>query len=532
MPDRDVMEYDVLVVGAGPAGLACAIRLKQLKPDKMVCVLEKGSAVGAHSLSGAVMEPGPLDALLPEWRQSALDICVPVSSDQLLLLTRRAAIRFPTPPQMRNHGNFILSLGLLTPWLASKAETLGIDVFAGFAAAQALSDEAGSIIGVQIGDMGLNKDGTPGPNFTPGPEIRAGVTVLAEGCRGSLTKQLVRRFKLDATCDPQTYALGLKELWQLPEGRVQPGLVQHTLGWPLDAATYGGGFIYHLDRNRVYVGYVVGLDYLDPRLQPFEAFQQFKHHPRIHPLLEGGEIVSAGARSIAAGGWQSLPKLEMPGALIVGDAGGTLNFPKIKGIHQAIRSGMTAAEHIAETGNSAGFDARWRASEGGRELRKVRNMKPGFKHGLWFGVLNAGLETVTFGKLPWTLHNAANWKLDKIDSFESPDRGWGARDLPPRDRLASVFLAATSHDESQPGHLKVADTSICAGRCSVEYANPCTRFCPASVYEMVDDGTGGKRLQINAANCVHCKACDIKDPYEIITWVPPEGGSGPNYQSL
>ena len=341
MPDRDVMEYDVLVVGAGPAGLACAIRLKQLKPDTTVCVLEKGSAVGAHSLSGAVMEPGPLDALLPEWRQSGLDICVPVGSDEFLMLTRRGSARFPTPPQMRNHGNFIVSLGLLTPWLASKAESLGIDVFAGFAGAQALGSDEGSVAGVQIGDMGLNKDGTPGPNFTPGPEIRARLTVLAEGCRGSLTKQLVRKFKLDATCDPQTYALGLKELWQLPEGRAQAGLVQHTLGWPLDAATYGGGFIYHLDRDRVYVGYVVGLDYLDPRFQPFEAFQQFKHHPRIHSLLEGGEIVSAGARSIAAGGWQSLPKLEMPGAMIVGDAAGTLNFPKIKGIHQAIRCGVT-----------------------------------------------------------------------------------------------------------------------------------------------------------------------------------------------
>ena len=522
----------MLVVGAGPAGLACAIRLKQLKPETSVCVLEKGSAVGAHSLSGAVMEPGPLDALLPEWRQSALDICVPVGDDEFMLLTRRGGVRLPTPPQMRNHGNFIVSLGLLTPWLASKAEALGVDVFAGFAGAQTLSNDDGSIAGVQIGDMGLNKDGTPGPNFTPGPEIRARLTVLAEGCRGSLTKQLVRKFKLDAHCDPQTYALGLKELWQLPEGRAQPGLVQHTLGWPLDAATYGGGFIYHLDRNRVYVGYVVGLDYLDPRFQPFEAFQQFKHHPRIHPLLEGGEIVSAGARSIAAGGWQSLPKLEMPGALIVGDAGGTLNFPKIKGIHQAVRSGVTAAEHIAATGTSIGFDARWRASEGGRELRKVRNIKPGFKRGLWFGLMNAGLETLTFGKLPWTLHNEANWKLAKLDSFESPDREWGARDLPPRDRLASVFLAATAHDESQPVHLKVSDLSICAGRCSVEYANPCTRFCPANVYEMVDDGAGGKRLQINAANCVHCKACDIKDPYEIINWVPPEGGSGPNYQSL
>jgi electron-transferring-flavoprotein dehydrogenase len=526
------MEYDVVVVGAGPAGLACAIRLKQLKPATSVCVLEKGSAVGAHSISGAVMEPGPLDALLPEWRNSGLDICVPAGRDEFLLLSRSGATRFPTPPQMRNHGNFMVSLGQLTPWLASQAESLGVDVFAGFAAAQALTNADGSIGGVQIGDMGLNKDGSPGPNFAPGAQIRARLTVLAEGCRGSLTKELVRRFKLDADCDPQTYALGLKELWQLPAGRVESGLVQHTLGWPLDNASYGGGFIYHLSRDRIYIGYVVGLDYLDPRLQPFEAFQQFKHHPRIRPLLEGGEIVSAGARSVIAGGWQSLPRLELPGALIVGDAGGTLNFPKIKGIHQAIRSGVTAGEHIAEAGDSAGFDARWRASVGGRELHRVRNIKPGFKRGLWFGLLNAGIETITCGLLPWTLHNASNAALHQVDAYESPERGWGPRDLPPRDRLASVFLAATAHDESQPVHLKVADTSICAGRCIAEYANPCTRFCPANVYEMVDDGAGGKRLQINAANCVHCKACDIKDPYEIITWVTPEGGSGPNYQSL
>ncbi len=531
MPDRDVMQYDVVVVGAGPAGLACAIRLKQLKPEATVCVLEKGSSVGAHSLSGAVMEPGPLDALLPEWRQAELDICVPAGRDEFLLLTRKRSVRLPTPPQMRNHGNFIISLGLLTAWLASRAESLGVDVFAGFAAVQALMNDDG-IAGVQIGDMGLLKDGTPGPNFAPGAEIRARLTVLAEGCRGSLTKQLVHRFKLDANCDPQAYALGFKELWQVPAGRVQPGLIQHTLGWPLDAASYGGSFIYHLDRDRLYVGYVAGLDYLDPRLQPFEAFQQFKHHPSIRPLLEGGEIISAGARTIAAGGWQSLPRLEMPGALIVGDAGGTLNFPKIKGIHQAIRSGALAAEHIAAAGSSAGFDARWRESAGGQELRKVRNIKPGFKRGLWFGLINAGLETVTFGRLPWTLHNSSNAALARIDSYAAPERGWGTRELPPRDRLASVFFAATSHDESQPVHLKVADTSICAGRCSVEYANPCTRFCPASVYEMVDDGAGGRRLQINAANCVHCKACDIKDPYGIINWVPPEGGSGPNYQSL
>jgi electron-transferring-flavoprotein dehydrogenase len=529
---RDVMEYDVLVVGAGPAGLACAIRLKQLKPELGICVLEKASAVGAHALSGAVMEPGPLDALLPEWRESKLDICVPAIRDEFLLLRRRGSLRFPTPPQMHNRGNFIVSLGQLAAWLASQAESLGVDVFAGFAAAHPLFNADGSVAGVQIGDMGLQKDGSPGPNFTPGAEIRAGITVLAEGCRGSLTKQLLGRYTLDAHCDPQTYALGFKELWQLPEGRVEPGLIQHTIGWPVDARTYAGSFVYHLNNDRLYVGYVVGLDYKDPRFRPFEAFQQFKHHPRLHALLEGGEILSAGARTIAAGGWQSLPKLEMPGALIVGDAGGTLNFPKIKGIHQAIRCGVIAAEHIAEKRATVGFDARWRASEGGRELFKVRNFKPAFKHGLWPALLNAGLETLTLGKLPWTLRNSANWPLRRLDDFESPDRGWVTRDLPPRDRLASVFFAATSHDESQPVHLHVADTSVCATRCREEFGNPCQNFCPANVYEMVDDGAGGKRLQINAANCVHCKACDIKDPYQIITWVPPEGGSGPNYNGL
>jgi electron-transferring-flavoprotein dehydrogenase len=529
---RDVMEYDVLVVGAGPAGLACAIRLKQLKPELGVCVLEKASAVGAHALSGAVMEPGPLDALLPEWRNSMPEICVPAARDELLLLTRTRSIRLPTPPQMHNRGNFILSLGQLTAWLGSRAESLGVDVFAGFAAAQPLYNADGSVAGVQIGDMGLQKDGTPGPNYTPGPEIRARFTVLAEGCRGSLTKQLIRRYSLDAQCDPQTYALGYKELWQLPAGRVQNGLIQHTIGWPVDARTYGGGFAYHLDKDRLYIGYVAGLDYLDPRFKPFEAFQQFKHHPSNRRLLEGGEILSAGARTVAAGGWQSLPKLDLPGALIVGDAGGTLNFPKIKGIHQAIRSGVTAAEHVAEKGTTEGFDARWRASDGGRELFKVRNFKPGFKRGLWLALLNAGLETLTLGKSPWTLRNSGNWPLERLDEFESPERGWVTRDLPPRDRLASVFFAATSHDESQPVHLHVADTSICATRCREEFGNPCQNFCPANVYEMVDDGAGGKRLQINAANCVHCKACDIKDPYQIITWVPPEGGSGPNYSGL
>ena len=531
---RDVMEYDVVIVGAGPAGLSCAIRLKQLKPDLNVCVLEKAAAVGAHALSGAVIEPGPLDALAPEWRQSPPGICVPAVRDEFRLLTRKGSMRLPLPPQLHNRGNFIISLGLLTPWLAQKAESAGVDIFPGFAAAAPLVTPDGIMTGVQLGDMGLGKDGRPGPNYTPGAEVRARTTIVAEGARGSLAKQLVRRFGLDARSSPQSYGLGMKELWQLPEGRVQPGLVQHTLGWPLDSRTYGGSFIYHLDKNRIYVGFVVGLDYEDPRLTPFEAFQQFKHHPEVKPLLEGGEILAAGARTIAAGGWQSIPRLEMPGAMLIGDAGGGVNVPKIKGVHQAIRSGMLAAEHLAETGAPEGFDARWRASPGGQELRSVRNFKPGFKRGLWMGIANAGLEAVTGGRTPWTLANRTpdHARLKELSAYESPERDWVERTLPPRDRLASVFFASTSHDESQPAHLKVLDTSICSDRCAREFGNPCQRFCPANVYEMIDDGAGGKRLQINAANCVHCKACDIKDPYEIIDWTPPEGGSGPNYHSL
>jgi electron-transferring-flavoprotein dehydrogenase len=539
MTDRDVMEYDVVIVGAGPAGLACAIRLKQLKADINVCVLEKGSAVGAHSLSGAVLDPGALDQLLPNWRTEYTGMKVPAAVDDVRLMTRTGSYKLPDwmvgmkISPFNNHGNFIVSLGQLTPWLAQQAEQLGVDIFPGFAAAEALFDEQGAVKGVRIGDMGLNKDGTPGPNFTPSVEIHAKLTVLAEGCRGSISKQLIKRFDLRKGKSPATFALGFKELWQLPRGRVQPGRIEHALGWPLDTATYGGSFLYHLDNDRVYIGYVVGLNYKDPRLKPFEAFQQFKNHPRIKPLLEGGEILSAGARTIAAGGYQSLPKLAMPGAMLLGDAGGTLNLPRIKGIHQAIRSGVVAAEHINEHGASAGFDARWHASAGGRELYQVRNFKPGFKGGLWVGLLNATLETVTRGHTPWTLKNSADWSaLEKLDQYVSPDRGWGERTLPPRDRLASVFFAGNVHDEAQPVHLKVHDTSICATRCTKEYGNPCENFCPAGVYEMIDDGAGGRRLQINAANCVHCKACDIKDPYEIITWTTPEGGSGPNYQNL
>jgi electron-transferring-flavoprotein dehydrogenase len=532
---RDVMEYEVAIVGAGPAGLACAIRLKQLKPDLSICVLEKAASLGAHSLSGAVMEPGPLDELLPGWRDHAPAICVPAARDEFLFMTRRKRYRLPTPPQMANHGNFIISLGQLIPILGAEAEKLGVDVFPGFAAAEALFDESGAVKGVRIGDMGVEKNGEPGPNFALGPEIHAKITMFCEGCRGSTSKQLIRRFKLDAGKSPQTYGLGFKELWQVPPNRVQPGLIQHTIGWPLDNRTYGGSFLYHLNNDRVYVGFVVGLDYEDPRFKPFEAFQQYKNHPEVKALLKGGEIIAAGARTVIEGGYQSMPTLEMPGALLLGDAGGTLNTPKIKGIHQAIRSGMTAAAHYAETGTSRGFDKRWRESAGGRELHKVRNIRPGFKHGLWLGLANAALETyITFGKLPWTLANHADDKaMKRLDEYVSPDRHWGERELPPRDRVAFVFFASTTHDEAQPAHLKVADFNLCATRCVSEFGNPCQNFCPANVYEMIDDGKGGKRLQINASNCVHCKSCDIKEPYtDQITWVTPEGGSGPNYQSL
>jgi electron-transferring-flavoprotein dehydrogenase len=532
MIQRDVMQYDVLIVGAGPAGLAAAIRVKQRDSSRSVCVLEKAAGIGGHTLSGAVMEPGPLDALWPQWRQNMPALCVPVVKDEFSLLTTSDSWRLPVPPQQRNHGNFIVSLGQLLPLLAQQAEGLGVDVLPGFAASEPLFDADGTVAGVRVGDMGLDADGNPGADFAAGVEIRARATLIAEGCRGSIAKQLITRFALDAGRSPQTFALGFKELWQLPAGRSSPGLVQHSLGWPLDNATYGGSFVYHLPDDQIYVGYVVGLDYLDPRFSPFEAFQQFKNHPSIRQLLEGGEILSAGARSIAAGGWQSMPQLDMPGAMLLGDAAGTLNFPKIKGIHQALRSGMLAAEHLVETGGTAGFDSRWRASEGGRELHRVRNIKPGFRRGLWFGLANGAFETFTCGAAPWTLRNSSNQALARLDQYDSPDRHWQPRTLPPRDRLASVYFAQTSHNEAQPAHLRVADTHLCATRCAAEFGNPCTRFCPAGVYEMVDDGAGGRRLQVNAANCVHCKACDIKDPYAVITWTTPEGGSGPNYSNL
>ncbi|KGQ20816.1 Flavoprotein-ubiquinone oxidoreductase [Lysobacter dokdonensis DS-58] len=536
--ERDVMEYDVVVVGAGPAGLACAIRLKQLSPDTTVCVIEKASTIGAHILSGAVIEPQPLDALLPGWRDNPPPICVPAGEDEFLFMTKTGAHKLIVPPQMHNKGNFIVSLGALCAWLAPQAEALGVEIYPGFSASETLHDEDGRVNGVRIGDMGVAKDGTHKPGFTQGIDIRAKVTVLAEGARGHLTKRLVKRFGLDADSDPQGYSIGIKELWQVPEERTTPGKIVHTLGWPASNDIYGGSFLYHLDKGRIALGYISGLDYKDPEYRPWEAFQQWKNHPSVKGLLEGGTIVSAGARAIVTGGYQSLPKVEMPGALLIGDTAGTLNVPKIKGTHQAIRSAMHAAEHlVASQLSSAGFDAKLRGSDVMAELRKVRNIKPGFKKGLWFGLFNAAWETVTMGLSPWTLKNKADWSATaKVSEHETPKRDYLQRELAPRDRLAGVYFAATEHDEDQPVHLVVHDPTVCVTRCAAEYDNPCTRFCPAGVYEIVDDPDGpantGKRLQINAANCVHCKTCDIKDPYEIITWVTPEGGSGPNYQNL
>ena len=538
MGERDIMNYDVAIVGAGPAGLACALRLRQLQPERSVCVVEKAASLGAHSVSGAVLDPVALEALVPDWRTAPPPTCVPVRRDEFRFLTQRGSFRLPTPPQQRNHGNFIVSLSQLIPWLGAKAEAAGVDIFTGFAADSALIDGAGAVTGVRLGDVGRMRDGREGANFTLGAEIHAPVTVLAEGCRGSLAKQLIARFRLDADRSPPTFALGFKELWQLPPGRAAAGLVQHTIGWPMPSDTFGGGFIYHLEQDRVYVGLVVGLDYRDPLFQPFEAFRRFKNHPATRALLEGGEPLAYGARAIAAGGAQALPCMEMPGALLVGDAAGTLDAARIKGIHQAMRSGMLAAEHLAAHVGVEGFDAAWRASPGGRALQAVRNIKPGFKYGLWWGLANAALETALGGHTPWTLQHVANDRtLRRLDQQAPAAAAKGPLPLPeaalpPRDRTAAVYLASIAHDEQQPVHLHVADTSVCAEQCAREYGNPCTRFCPAAVYEILTDDAGKRRLQINAANCVHCKACDIKDPYRLITWTTPEGGSGPNYQNL
>lgn len=539
--DRESMEYDVVIVGAGPAGLACAIRLKQRGPDLSVCVLEKGAEVGAHLLSGAVFETRALDELLPDWKEKGAPVSVPANKDSFLFLTARRALRFPLPPQMKNHGNYIISLGNLGRWLAEQAESLGVEIYPGFAAAEILYDEKGAVKGVATGDMGIGKDGTRTDLFEPGIELHARQTIFAEGCHGSLTKQLISHYDLRKNSDPQTYGLGIKEIWEVPAEKHQEGRVVHTIGWPMDRKTYGGGFIYHADNNQVYIGFVVGLDYRNPYLSPYHEMQRYKTHPAIRRVLEGGRCISYGARALVEGGFQSLPKLTFPGGVLIGDTAGFLNVPKIKGNHMAMKSGMVAADAVADLlqqnpsdtvqAECTSYPDNLQKSWVWKELKAVRNIRPGFHGGLWTGLVNAAFETLTGGKMPWTLKNHADHsQLQKAANskkivYDKPD---GKLTF---DRLTSVQMANVYHEENQPAHLKLKDSSIPVNKNLPEYDEPAQRYCPAAVYEITEE-KGEKKFVINAQNCVHCKTCDIKDPAQNIDWTVPQGGGGPGYTNM
>ena len=543
--ERESMEFDVVIVGAGPSGLATAIRLRQLAIDSgadlTVCVLEKGSEVGAHILSGAVLEPRALNELFPNWQELGAPLDTPVSKDKFSFLTTSGAISLPTPPQQHNTGNYIISLGNFCRWLAEQAEALEVEIYPGFAAAEVLYHEDGSVKGVATGDMGRTKDGEEGPNFEPGMELHAKQTIFAEGCRGSLTKGLFERFKLREDVEPQVYGIGIKELWRVQPEKHQPGLVSHTVGWPMDHKTYGGSFLYHFDENLVSVGFVVGLDYENPYLSPFDEMQRFKTHPAIRELFEGGERLSYGARAISAGGFQSIPKLSFPGGLLIGDGAGFLNVPKIKGTHTAMKSGMTAAEALfdilkdpeASTGiEITAYREKLEASWLWSELKAVRNIKPSFHWGLFPAMAYSALDTYLFrGKAPWTLsHRPDHERLKPAAEaqqieYPKPD---GVLTF---DKLSSVFLSNTNHEEEQPCHLTLINDDTPVAVNWSKYAGPEQRFCPAGVYEYVEEA-GEQRLQINAQNCVHCKTCDIKDPTQNINWVTPEGGGGPNYPNM
>ena len=543
--EREFMEYDVVVVGAGPSGLACAIRLRQLAAEQgrelSVCVLEKGSEVGAHILSGAVVEPRALDELIPDWRERGAPLHTPASEDRFLFLTAGGAWKLPTPPQMNNHGNYIVSLGNLCRWLGEQAESLGVEIYPGFAAAELLCDEDGRITGVATGDLGVGRDGSPTDRYQPGMELRARQTVFAEGCRGSLTRELMERFGLRQGVQPQTYGIGIKELWEIDPSRHQPGLVVHTVGWPLDRNTYGGSFLYHLDGNQVAVGFVIGLDYSNPHLSPFEEFQRFKTHPAIRPTFEAGRRVSYGARALSEGGFQSIPRLTFPGGLLVGDTAGFLNVPKIKGTHTAMKSGMTAAEalfaHLASEqagAEVATYPDRLRTTWLWDELRLVRNIRPAFRWGLWGGIAYSAIDTYLLqGRAPWTLrHHEDHAQL--VRAADAPRIEYPRPDGKVSfDRLSSVFISNTNHEENQRVHLTLRDPSAPVAHNLALYDAPEQRYCPAGVYEIVCDADGAApRLQINAQNCVHCKTCDIKDPTQNIRWVVPEGGGGPNYPNM
>ena len=547
--DRDVMEYDVVIVGAGPSGLAAAIRLRQLAEEAgreiSVCILEKGSEVGAHILSGAVLETRALDELLPNWKDLGAPINTPVIKDYFMYLSRNRSFRFPiVPPTMQNHGNYIISLGNLCRWLAKQAEGLGVEIYPGFAATEVLYNERGDVCGVATGDMGTGRDGAPTENYQPGIELRAKQTLLAEGCRGSLTKKLFDRFQLRQNADPQTFGIGLKELWEVPPESHKAGTVIHTIGWPLDRNTYGGSFLYHLENNQIAVGFVVGLDYKNPHLDPFKEFQRFKEHPSIRPIFEDGKRISYGARALNEGGFQSIPKLTFPGGALIGCTAGFMNVPKIKGSHTAMKSGMLAAEGVftllAKSGSPSGklepmeYEKSLKKSWIWSELYRVRNIRPAFRWGLWPALLYGIIDTYLFkGRTPWTYRHSPDHESLKRASDCKPINYPKPDGKISFDRLSSVFLSNTNHEENQPVHLKLEDPDAPIVINLPKYAAPEQRYCPAGVYEILceDDGSN-PRLQINAQNCVHCKTCDIKDPGQNIDWQPPEGGGGPNYPNM
>jgi electron-transferring-flavoprotein dehydrogenase len=555
--ERESMEFDVVIVGAGPAGLSAAIRLKQLNSELSVVVLEKGGEVGAHILSGAVVDPIGVDRLLPDWRDDPEHpLQTPVTDDHFLLLGPAGSLKLPNfmmPPLMNNHGNYIVSLGNVCKWLAARAEALGVEVYPGFAAAEVLYNDDGAVIGVATGDMGVERDGSHGPNYAPGMALLGKYTLIGEGVRGSLAKQLNQKFGLSEGREPQKFGIGLKELWEVAPDKHKPGLVQHSFGWPLKSNTGGGSFLYHFGDNLVAVGFVVHLNYKNPYLAPFQEFQRFKTHPAIRGTFEGGKRVSYGARAITEGGWQSVPKLTFPGGALIGCSAGFVNVPRIKGSHNAVLSGMQAAEHVASAlgegrahDEITAYEENWRASEIGKDLKKVRNVKPLWSRwGTFLGVGIGGFDMwcnslfgfSLFGTLKHGKTDAASLepasKHEKID-YPKPD---GVLTF---DRLSSVFLSNTNHEEDQPVHLQVKDMELQKTSEHDIFAGPSTRYCPAGVYEWVDaDGNAAAdpsakdvRFVINAQNCVHCKTCDIKDPNQNINWVPPQGGEGPVYQNL
>ena len=548
--EREAMPYDVVIIGAGPAGLSSAIRLKQLAQENNteinVCILEKGAEVGAHILSGAVFETKALDELLPNWQELGAPLETEAKSDSFFYLTEKRAFKLPTPPQMHNKGNYIISLGNLCRWLGEQAENMGVEIFPGFAAAEILYHDDGSIKGVATGDMGIKKDGTAGNNFERGMEIHARVTIFAEGCRGSLSKQLIEKFNLQANSQHQTYGIGIKEVWEIDSDKHEEGKIIHTTGWPLKSDTYGGSFLYHLKGNLISIGFVVGLDYENPYLSPYQEFQRFKHHPAIKKYLENGRRISYGARAINEGGFQSIPDLVMPGGVLVGCSAGFVNVPKIKGSHTAMKSGIICAEAIfkdmadklteddIKAATIDSYPDMLKESWLWQELKSVRNIRPAFKWGFWGGLLYSAIDTMLLrGKAPWTIahHKPDHECIGDKNNYQKIDYP-KADGVISFDRLANLAFSGTNHEADQPTHLTLKNDAVPVAHNLAKFDGPEQRYCPAGVYEYVADDNGQQSLQINAQNCLHCKTCDIKDPSQNINWVTPEGGGGPQYTGM